>query len=120
MYGYSVGGGVAARPSGGNPYLAQDLAIREPGAAIIGDMPFTGQSGPQMLLSPSGPGGPVQVSWGGGAVEQPVSNQMSSWRQILDFHNSTAPWILIAVLLVYGYVHISYKRGRAAIGGGFT
>jgi hypothetical protein len=127
MYGYEAAGGlggVAARAIP-NPYMGRTLSIRDPGAMIVGDNPSIGggidaTTAPGFLLSPSGPGGVVQVSADGGSVEQPAGRQLDSWRQVLDFHNSPAPWILFALLFVYGYVHVSYKRGRAAIGGGFT
>lgn len=124
MYGYEavtgLGGLAAQAPP--NPRLASTLQIRSPGAMIIGD-PTTGAGEGQVLpfsLSNGPAGGPVAVSWTGGAVTQDPSNALSSWRQILDWHNSPAPWVLLLILAVYGYVHVSYRRGRAAVGGGFT
>lgn len=125
MYGYESGssgglGGLIARAQP-NQYTAADLTIMDPGAMIIGDntaIPGVGSvSSPGFLLGP-GMGGVPSVSLGGGAVTQPMSTQVSSWRQILDFHNSPAPWVLLMILLVYGYVHVSYAKGRVRAGGG--
>lgn len=124
MYGYEAAtglGGLAAQAPT-NPYLSRSLSIREPGAMIIGGNQSIGGgvdsiTAPGFLLG-AGQGGVPQVSWDGGSVEQPMSRQTNSWRQILDFHNSPAPWVLLLILAIYGYVHVSYKKGRVSAGGG--
>jgi len=116
MYGYEASyglGGLAAQAPGGNMYLNRAMSIRSPGAMIVGDPTSPGANVlPYSLGAGLGSGGPPQISWGGGAVEQSAGQQLGSWREILDPHNSPALWILILVLLIYGYVHVSYRRGR--------
>jgi hypothetical protein len=120
MYGYEaatgLGGLMAQAPT--NPYMGRALTIRAPGSMVIGDQSIPdGQVLPyQLSRGPSG--GPVSISAGGGAVTQNPANQLGSWREILDWHNSPAPWVLLLLLFVYGYVHVSYKRGRVNAGGG--
>jgi hypothetical protein len=120
MYGYEALtglGGLAAQAQP-NAYSPGALTIRDPGSMIVGDNSpvLGGGTAPQMLLG--APGGGPMVSWGGGSVTQDPSHQMNSWRQILDWHNSPAPWIFVLILIVYGYVHVSYRRGRVSAGGG--
>lgn len=118
MYGYEAAtglGGLAARAPA-NPYFAQALTIRDPGSMVVGE-PATRGGAPGMAVGSMGGQGGI-VSAGGGAVIQNPANQLGSWREILDWHNSPAPWILLLLLLVYGYVHVSYRRGRVSAGGG--
>jgi hypothetical protein len=113
MYGVEAAtglGGLAAQAPAGNVFLASALRIRPRGSALIGGPPQTG-----VLLPFSSIGDqtalPV-VSGTGQAVEVPAGRMLSDWRQILDFHNSPAPWILIGVLILYGWLHAGYRRGR--------
>lgn len=120
MYGYEeqtgLGGLAAQAPV--YPNAGSGLMIRSPGAMIIGDTTAPdGQTLPYQL-SRGALGGPVSISAGGGAVTQNPANQIGSWREILDWHNSPAPWVLLMLLFVYGYVHVSYKKGRLSGGGG--
>lgn len=121
MYGYEAAtglGGLAAQAQP-NAYMARVMQLRDPGAMLAGDP--TTEGGHQVLpfqVSNGPGGGPVNVSWGGGAVTQPPSRQLGNWREILDWHNSPAPWVLLLVLFIYGYVHLSYRRGRVSLGGG--
>lgn len=119
MYGIeeSTGlGGLAAQAPGGNQFLASAMRIQAltsgaKGAGILGATP----SNPGAYVAS---GGGPQVAPGGSAVELPVSQQTgNTWRDILNFHNSPAPWILIAILLIYGWTHVSYRaRGTAELG----
>jgi hypothetical protein len=73
-------------------------------------LPYTnvGDQTPQGLTgSPAGGEGPV--SGNGSAVRVPVSQQMQHWSSVLDFHNSTAPWILLGILVLYGWIHLSVQ-----------
>jgi hypothetical protein len=117
MYGFEAAtglGGLAAQAQP-NAFLGRTLQIQDPGAMIAG---APSQPGIMPGIGGMPSGGPVQVSSAGTQVQRPTSQQVGGWKQILDFHNSVAPWILIGILIVYGYVHISYRRGRANIGGG--
>lgn len=112
MYGYEEVqglGGLAAQAS--NPSLA-GLVIRSPGSMVIGDQAFRGGAPAMSVGAMGGMGGPIAISLDGSAVTTNPANQVSSWRQILDWHNSPAPWILLLLLLVYGWSHVAYKRGR--------
>ena len=44
-----------------------------------------------------------------------MSQQQSSWSSVLDFHNSVAPWILLGILVLYGWLHAS-ARARVSVG----
>ena len=56
------------------------------------------------------------VNSSGTAVTSPVSQTLGHWSSVLDFHNSTAPWILLGILLLYGWIHLSVRAnaGRRA------
>jgi hypothetical protein len=60
---------------------------------------------PSALMAPAG----AQSSTN--AVRIPVSQMQSHWSSILDFHNSPGPWILIAILFLYGWLHLSVRAG---------
>jgi hypothetical protein len=113
MYGVEAAtglGGLAAQAPAGNVFLAQALRIRPRGSALVGGPPQTG------VLMPSSTIGdqvalPV-VSGTGAAVEVPAGRMVNDWRQLLDFHNSPAPWILLGILILYGWLHAGYRRGR--------
>jgi len=102
-------GGLGARPSGGAAFLAANARGMNRTAALIGGPSQTGIAMPVRTI-----GSQValpQVASGGGQVEHPAENLLADWRQVLDFHNSPAPWILAMLLAIYAWTHISY-RGR--------
>lgn len=118
MYGFEAAtglGGLAAQAPA-NPYFARALSIRDPGSMVIGSQEFRGGAPGMTTGSMGGFGG--MVSAGGGAVTTNPAHQLGSWREIFDWHNSPAPWVLLLLLIGYGYVHISYARGRVRAGGG--
>jgi protein-S-isoprenylcysteine O-methyltransferase Ste14 len=44
------------------------------------------------------------------SVEVPAGRMLPDWRQAFDFHNSPAPWILIAILVLYGWLHVGHRE----------
>jgi hypothetical protein len=112
MYGLEAGvtglGGLAATAPAGYTSLPRTLAIRPRGSALIGGPPQTG-----VLMAASGIGDqaalPITTP---SSVEVPAGRMLPDWRQAFDFHNSPAPWILIAILVLYGWLHIGHARGR--------
>lgn len=118
MYGYEAAtglGGLAAQAPP-NPRMAGALLIRSPGSMLAGDASSGGGSPLPYDLSGNPLGGLVSAT--GTGVTQPQSTQLGNWREILDPHNSPAVWVLILLLIAYGYVHVSYRRGRVSAGGG--
>jgi hypothetical protein len=117
MYGVEANsrgrGGLAAGAPGGDVFFPSALGIRPTSSAIIGGPPQSGVllpfSGDNNLMS-----APPTVGSGGSAVETPVSRQQNHWSAVLDFHNSTAPWILIGILVLYGWIHLSVRAGGRA------
>lgn len=119
MYGIeeSTGlGGLAAQAPGGNVFLPSALRIRAMTSGRVGSM-IAGDAGGGLPQSFT-PGGGPQISSSGTAVEMPVGQQTgNTWRDVLNFHNSPAPWILLAILLIYAWTHVSYRaRGVAELG----
>jgi hypothetical protein len=112
MYGLESGvsglGGLAAQQPGGDRFLPAALAIRPRATPLIG-----GPSSSGVMLPYSGIGDQVAtpvVSAGGTAVEVPPDRLADSgWRHLLDWHNSPAPWILLGLLLLYGWLHVSVR-----------
>lgn len=102
-------GGLAAQAS--NPSMA-GLVIHSPGSMVVGHPAFRGGTPGMTVGAMGGMGGPVAVSLDGSSVTTNPANQVSSWRQILDWHNSPAPWVLLLILVVYGWSHVAYKHGR--------
>lgn len=122
MYGIEEGtglGGLAAQAPGGNIYAGRALGIRSVMGGVRGGPIIGGPSVlPQSFGQAGGAGGHgIQVSGSGTAVERPAGQQIGSWREILDFHNSPAPWVLIAILIIYAWTHASYRaRGAVELG----
>jgi hypothetical protein len=109
-------GGLAAQAPAGDQFLGPAMAIRPRATPLVGGrsqtglhLPYTGAINTQTAL-------PV-VSGQGSAVEVPPGRMMTSWRSVLDFHNSPAPWILLGMLLLYGWLHASVRAsaGRARV-----
>jgi hypothetical protein len=109
-----VGGLAAQAPP--DVYFPQALGISNTQPIIASPQidgttaPFFGPSinaqQPSSLMSTGGPAASGQ------SVRIPVSQMQSHWSSILDFHNSPGPWFLIALLVLYGWLHVSV-RARA-------
>lgn len=128
MYGVEAAstglGGLAAQaPS--DLYFGQALGIQNVQSPLAGAPPSTGVSlafsGPNDVGTPTAFSG-AAVNASGSAVENPPTMQQSHWSSVLDFHNSVAPWILLAILVLYGWLHVSARTrlqaGRASAGAG--
>jgi len=119
MYGVEAAstglGGLASQAPAADQYLARSLLIRPSGGIVIGQQ-SPGGTGNDFIGSIGNQAAGAMVSAGGGAVQQPTHTMMSSWRQVLDWHNSPAPWILGLILLLYGWLHVSVhaSAGRRA------
>jgi hypothetical protein len=84
---------------------------------LIGSPPRTGVSMPYTNIGDQQPSGLMAgtASASGQAVRVPVSQQQPHWSAVLDFHSSVAPWILLAILVLYGWLHLSFRaRGGPA------
>lgn len=100
---------VASPNSGGNLYFEQDVAV----AAKIAGTPIIEQPGITMGQAtdnnvPSLMFGEGTATTGSG--EQIVSAANSTRghvSEILNFHGSPAPWVLIGILLAAGLLHLS-------------
>ena len=104
-------GGLAATAPAGYAALSRTLAIRPMASALAGGPPQSGT-----VLPADGPVNtqtalPI-VSAGGSSVEHDPGLIVDDWRQILDWHNSPAPWILAGILLLYTWQHVSVRASR--------
>jgi hypothetical protein len=121
MYGVEAAtglGGLAAQAPGGNQFLPQALRISSVRSGMIGG-PVVGGSSvlPQSFNAPAGSGFGPQISSDGTSVEQSPGLSLGSWRDVLDWHNSAAPWVLVGILIIYGWTHVSFRaRGAADLG----
>lgn len=108
---------LASVPPAGNLYFQADQAVaaKSPGELQFGDKgPTYGQ---QVDLTPP------PLMFGEGAItgngEVIVKAQNASRghvSDILNFHGSPAPWVLIGILLAAGVLHLSAK-GQLGFGG---
>lgn len=117
MYGVeaatSGAGGLAAQAPP-DVYFPQALAIANVTGGIAGAPPDSG-----VALPYSAQGGVQTPTSFGGAMPAPVapvSQQQSHWSSVLNFHGSPAPWILLGILILYGWLHASarVKAGPAS------
>jgi len=123
MYGYEAQsggtyGGLAAQTPFTDIYFPQVL-----GQSTSGTTPLIGGAGPsgenilpytsladQVSTGPTAGGG---MNSSGTAATTSPALQQPHWSTILDFHNSPAPWILLGILLLYGWIHVSVRaNGR--------
>jgi hypothetical protein len=113
-------GGLAAQVPGGDRYLPAALGIRPTAGPLIGQAWETGMVLPNVPAAAMiGSVAMPVVSAGGQAVEHPpgrlIPGELGS---LVDFHNSPLPWLILAALLLYGWLHVSLRVGgrRLSIG----
>lgn len=100
---------TAAVPPAGDLYFAGAVAVPNPGELHppVGNLPA-----PQLMFS-SSRFNSVGEAVTGPAVE-PTKTVKGGWREILNFHGSPAPWILLLILLAAGILHLQ-ASGRARV-----
>jgi hypothetical protein len=114
---------LAARPPGGNLYYEADASVAakliEPD---IGVEPRGLNPVHTAQVRDLNPGAPVHLIFGDAATTgsgEPIALAANSSKghvsEILNFHGSPAPWILIGILLVAGLLHL---EAGAKFGGG--
>lgn len=105
---------LASASSEGNLYYAQDAAVatKIPGPPIIerGQQGQATDTQPISLMFGAG----VATDSGGGQIVNASQSSRGHVSEILNFHGSPAPWILIGILLVAGILHL---EGSAKLGG---
>jgi len=108
---------TATRAPGGNLYFTADQAIKSPGLVGISGNNSRGYPRAGNVASPALMFGAGEATTGTG---EPIVNTANSATgkghvsEILNFHGSPAPWILILLLLAAGVIHLS-----ASARGGF-
>jgi hypothetical protein len=116
MYGVEAqsagSGGLMARTPYNVPTMGGDVGIRNGGIDQPGS-PGNGTLLPYALGGGAAVATPV-VGAGGRAVDRPAS-PMSSWREVMDWHSSPALWVLVMVLALYAWLHVSI---HASVRGG--
>ncbi|HMD60426.1 MAG TPA: hypothetical protein VKG78_03295 [Opitutaceae bacterium] len=102
-------GGLAAQAPP-DVYFPEALGITNTDVQI-GSPPGVNEGVPFPGINLQLPGSamPNQINGSGTAATVPVANQNSHWSSVLDFHNSVAPWILLAILILYGWIHLSVR-----------
>lgn len=108
---------VAAMSPPGTLYFQQ--AVPDPGQIIQGGGRSAPTGAQSMDVTPPklmfGEGTAYTAS--GEAIVQAANNGgRGHWSEILNFHGSPAPWILIGLLLVAGILHAS-AEGKFKLGG---
>jgi hypothetical protein len=111
---------VAAEPPGGNLYFAQDVGVgRTISSAVpelqseLGGLPGKTETWNRNVSLMFGSG---TASTGSGApIVSAASSSRGHWSEILNFHGSPAPWVLVGLLLVLGILHL---QGSAGVKGG--
>jgi len=118
MYGFEevdggAYGGVAAQTPFPDVYFPEVLRMSgDSSTPLIGGAGPTGANIlPYTSLGDQVPGSamPPSMNASGTAATVPVSGLQNHWSSVLDFHNSPAPWILIGILLLYGWIHVSVR-----------
>lgn len=130
MYGYEealgAGSGLAAQAPAGDLYFPSAASIVGPGAVVPGGVAASGN--PSVPLSAlatqtaTGLIGEPTPSGGVTSATKPASHIAPGWQGLLDPHNNPALWILLALLFLFGWMHMSLRvrgrAGRARAGGG--
>lgn len=121
MYGYEAQdgayGGLAAQAPVPDVYFPEALGINAGTSGLIGSagplaggstaLPFT-NLGDQLG---TGQMAGLGMNGSGTAATTSPGLQQPHWSAVLDFHNSPAPWILLGILLLYGWIHVSVRAG---------
>lgn len=116
---------LASVPPGGNLYFAADQAIAsKTPAELTVDPGGPGRAQARDLYGPAGEDLSPKLMFGEGTAYTgegaPIVKASGSSRghvsEILNFHGSPAPWVLIGILLVAGILHLEAK-GKASFGG---
>lgn len=96
---------LASTPPAGDIYFPSELAT--PAGAMTG---FAAGSPVVNSANTAGIMGPAVQT-----VHQATGGPAGSWREVLNFHGSAAPWVLIGILLVFGLMQLEAKGrvGRA-------
>jgi hypothetical protein len=99
---------LASYPPAGNLYFAQDAALSAklpPGTPImeIGTPPGrSADIGAPSLIFGSG----TATDGEGAAIVSAANSSRGHVSEVLNFHGSPAPWILIGILLAAGILHL--------------
>lgn len=107
----------ASRLSTGDLYFEADkaVAVRSPGENIAGG-PGHGQSMDRQANTQLMFGGPETHTAQGEVIVHASQQSKGGLSDILNFHGSPAPWVLIGILLVAGMLHLS-AQGKLGFGG---
>lgn len=116
MYGIEANtgtGGLMAQLPFPDRYLPSAAGIAPGGGNLIGgygysagggNLPYDAPLNSRVSLPPQ---------------QAPAFAQKQGWQSVLDWHNSPAAWILLLILVLYGWLHISVRgragRGRASL-----
>jgi hypothetical protein len=106
MYGVEANtgaGGLAAQLPYPDRFLPGALSMPTGGRNIIGGVGYGGPLPYDMPLNSS-----VSLP----VAQAPVGAQKQGWQSVLDWHNSPAAWVLLLILVLYGWLHLSV-RARA-------
>jgi hypothetical protein len=102
---------LASLPPGGNLYYDQSVAV----AAKIPGSPVVELGGPGQAMDIGAPtlmfGEGTATTGSGEAIVNASGSSRGHVSEILNFHGSPAPWILIGILLVAGILHLEGSAG---------
>lgn len=109
---------LASQLEGGNLYFAADqaVAVLNPGEVSPGGYPTafgTTAVESNLQLAPLMFGAGT-VTGSGEAIVTPDQSSKGHWSEILNFHGSPAPWVLIGILLVAGLLMFQAKGSVSA------
>lgn len=105
---------VASLPPAGNLYYGQDVALSVgPQAFEIQPAEYGGMVGRGVEGHPLGRrvnlmfGGSSATTGEGAPIVNAANATSGHWSDVLNFHGSPAPWILLGILIVAGLLHVS-------------
>lgn len=98
---------LASLPPGGNLYFEADAAV----ASKIGGTPIVELASPGQAFDTAAPslmfGAGVATDGQGAPIVNASQSSRGHWSEILNFHGSPAPWVLIGLLIAAGMLHLS-------------
>lgn len=119
--------GVASIPVSGDLYFESSVAIKDPGEVQPGgvvDSKGTSGHAANLQTAPLIFGSGQKYTSKGEAVVGPAVNpgaaHKGSWKEVVNFHGSPAPWVLLGILLVAGILHLQAggRLGKTSFGAG--
>jgi hypothetical protein len=110
---------VAATPPASELYFPSAASVTDPGQVYLGGGRSDGTgaqavdaAAPELFFGNTG-----NYTGKGEPIKHASQSSKGHYSEIINFHGSPAPWVLLGILLVAGIMHLS-AEGKLGVSGG--